>query len=554
MIVCLLACIVSFANAATLVFIDNPANRRVVQRNGHDWAEIAITGRFTGAGTRAEARITPQSGQGTFIDWTLIEDGITDGTFAGSMGITTGWYTLEVRVLDNGTQAGQSSSLFGVGDVFITAGQSNAANASPDKLTPQDPRVNAGNSTNNTWKHAADPQPISTGSGGSPWPAFADAYAARVNVPVGLISVAWGGTTVEQWLPENAMMLYPRLQNALQYVGPYGCKAVLWHQGESDAYGPTGAPAYTERLQTVIAASRQDAGFHVPWGVAIATYGPGLAQSRMDTITGAQHAVINADPYVFQGASTDDMRTGYRAPDGIHFARAGLIEHGQRWDAAVAAYSFPQPPTLSVEISDVGDGLVGYDFYLEIEDGIAGVFDVALAFDGIDGATIHQAKAFGAVTVHWESDANNFHGLGSPPFNMQQDSWVFSGWGSIWAKEPGTETYISGPTEHANRYALPLRSTAAIAEDTYIAHIVADGSVSWTGSLSRGGVASPVSGFAGRPGDYNKDGAVDLADYTVWADHFGKIGDSPADGNGDGRVDLADYTIWADHFGEGTAR
>jgi endonuclease/exonuclease/phosphatase family metal-dependent hydrolase len=52
-------------------------------------------------------------------------------------------------------------------------------------------------------------------------------------------------------------------------------------------------------------------------------------------------------------------------------------------------------------------------------------------------------------------------------------------------------------------------------------------------------------------GDYNRDGTVDLADYTLWADSYGKTGDDlPADGNGDGVVDLADYTIWADHFGE----
>jgi hypothetical protein len=52
-------------------------------------------------------------------------------------------------------------------------------------------------------------------------------------------------------------------------------------------------------------------------------------------------------------------------------------------------------------------------------------------------------------------------------------------------------------------------------------------------------------------GDYNQDGVVDLADYTVWADNFGKTGPPHihGDGNGDGTVDLADYTIWADNFG-----
>ena len=44
------------------------------------------------------------------------------------------------------------------------------------------------------------------------------------------------------------------------------------------------------------------------------------------------------------------------------------------------------------------------------------------------------------------------------------------------------------------------------------------------------------------PGDYNEDGIVDLADYTVWRDHLGAFGLSPfdgADGNGTARLRFA---------------
>ena len=52
-------------------------------------------------------------------------------------------------------------------------------------------------------------------------------------------------------------------------------------------------------------------------------------------------------------------------------------------------------------------------------------------------------------------------------------------------------------------------------------------------------------------GDYNGDGVVDAADYTVWRDSFLSIGsDLPADGDGDGFVGNSDYDLWAANFGE----
>jgi hypothetical protein len=52
------------------------------------------------------------------------------------------------------------------------------------------------------------------------------------------------------------------------------------------------------------------------------------------------------------------------------------------------------------------------------------------------------------------------------------------------------------------------------------------------------------------PGDYNHDGIVDAADYSVWRDTIGSTTSLAADGNGDGTVNQADYTIWTSHFGQ----
>ncbi len=69
-----------------------------------------------------------------------------------------------------------------------------------------------------------------------------------------------------------------------------------------------------------------------------------------------------------------------------------------------------------------------------------------------------------------------------------------------------------------------------------------------TTSESLGSVAFDVVGGAG---DYNQDGRVDAADYTVWRDNLGATvaSGTSADGNGDGMIDATDYTVWRSNFG-----
>lgn len=64
--------------------------------------------------------------------------------------------------------------------------------------------------------------------------------------------------------------------------------------------------------------------------------------------------------------------------------------------------------------------------------------------------------------------------------------------------------------------------------------------------------AYEVQGQPVTPGDYNRDGSVNLADYTIWRDMLGSEGINPydgADGNGDGDVNQIDYLIWKANFG-----
>jgi formylglycine-generating enzyme required for sulfatase activity len=61
------------------------------------------------------------------------------------------------------------------------------------------------------------------------------------------------------------------------------------------------------------------------------------------------------------------------------------------------------------------------------------------------------------------------------------------------------------------------------------------------------------------PGDYNGDGYVDAADYTIWRDTLGSHSDLRANGDNTGSsmnvIDAADYDVWKTNYGQpsGTA-
>jgi len=74
------------------------------------------------------------------------------------------------------------------------------------------------------------------------------------------------------------------------------------------------------------------------------------------------------------------------------------------------------------------------------------------------------------------------------------------------------------------------------------------------------GQASPMFGTVvyeslGIPGDYDRNGVVDAADYVVWRKTLGSevLPGESADGNFDGHVTQIDYDLWRSHFGETSA-
>ena len=76
------------------------------------------------------------------------------------------------------------------------------------------------------------------------------------------------------------------------------------------------------------------------------------------------------------------------------------------------------------------------------------------------------------------------------------------------------------------------------------------GSLTWnTSQLYITGVLSVVG--PGITGDYNSNGVVDAADYTIWRDTLGRTARGWLhDGNGNSQVDAGDYDVWKAHFGQ----
>ncbi len=56
---------------------------------------------------------------------------------------------------------------------------------------------------------------------------------------------------------------------------------------------------------------------------------------------------------------------------------------------------------------------------------------------------------------------------------------------------------------------------------------------------------------AGLPGDFNDDGVVNLADYTLWRNHLGAADETALNFNGDGGdIGPSDYVLWKSNFGQ----
>lgn len=334
--------------------ITTPTSRQIVQRSDNNFGAIVIEGTYLGsAPDQIDARVVVMPGagnSGTETAWQTIDDAPAGGGFSGTLtGVPAGgWYQLEVRGVTGGSPGKVAEvGKIGVGDIYVTCGQSNAANFGSPAAIVADDRVSAWDYSNGAWTKAADPMPGAKGAGGSVWTRLGDLLALRENVPIAFACLAVGGTRVSQWEPSGEH--YPRVSAAMHAFPIKGFRGVLWHQGESDSLVSTTPADYQSRFESMVAQSRIDAGWAVPWFIAEVGFHPNsnLAQEE-PVVAGQRNATFN-DQLVFPGPVTDDFHLEGKVSDGVHFNNTGLADHAAQWAAVLGGVPFLAPKNADFE-------------------------------------------------------------------------------------------------------------------------------------------------------------------------------------------------------------
>ena len=340
----------TFAADPSILKISHPQPYQVVQRTGITprvgYAQVVVRGEVLAGSEIAiwEYRVTPV-GVAQDAGWTSLPAQIQGGTFEAQARIPAGWFRLEVRRRVGDAVASQGSvEPFGVGEVFLVAGQSYATNCNDELLSVADEqhRVVAFDSAKGTWVAANDPQPVADGSnGGSIWPPLGDALAKELGVPVAFANVAWGGTSSQQWMPDGD--LHKRLVQVGQTLGRF--RAVLWQQGESDVIAKTTAENYIANIRAIRDTSAAAWGFEPPWLLAKSTLHPTVYNDPEGEgrIRGAIDSLSQLKGFR-PGPDTDTLANENRgdAATRRHFSGVGQKNAAQMWLAAILLEVLPR--------------------------------------------------------------------------------------------------------------------------------------------------------------------------------------------------------------------
>lgn len=238
------------------------------------------------------------------------------------------------KSLSNRVSVSIDRILAGEARVFLIVGQSNAASHG-EFVAPVVDEVYE--YYNGRVYIAKEPMLGCSGYGGSPWLYCAAHFLDEAErVPIVLVNIAQGGSSIRDWLPEGKHG--GRVNEVLKELSDHGLSvdALLWQQGEADANLMEGSvyAGYFRRLMS----RWRSSGLTAPVFVAQSTFlkgkvDPDLNQAQFDLSTQMES--------VWRGPNLDNLGLWTRC-DGTHFSEQGLVRAGEMWSECLKA-------TLEVE-------------------------------------------------------------------------------------------------------------------------------------------------------------------------------------------------------------
>jgi len=162
---------------------------------------------------------------------------------------------------------------------------------------------------------------------------FAELYAEKYNVTVGLIPCADGGTRLDQWEPGGLLFDHAVAQAKLAQRSST-IAGVLWHQGESDCH-PMLYPTYQPRFEAIMNVFRKELDLYdVPF--VLGKLGDFLDECDYPNLTGLKnYRFVNE---ALEKIAASNPMTALASAEGLtanadqlHFNAKSLYEFGIRY-------------------------------------------------------------------------------------------------------------------------------------------------------------------------------------------------------------------------------
>jgi hypothetical protein len=412
----LLAFVMNFTIAQ--ISITRPIHNSVLQRNATNNLSVSIAGQLLNNSNLYPTmqyriqQLSPQNSSylSTPINWTSYSCNY-GGLFEFTEYLAGGWYQLDVQGTVNGS-AQTASVTFGVGEVFIIAGQSNAQGVTGNIYNgtgsaPYDGVVADLHLENSGCISQFPLYPslnkLTVGSHIAPqgknnwcYTVLGNQLVDNIGVPVAFFNAAQFSTGVEDWVESiqnpsayttntygyavcdanyngtgtssgGAGHPYIALKKTLQIYGSlFGSRAILWHQGENDAHdanyaGATGGD-YITRLRTIINQARSDFGHSdLSWWICQVSLSD--ASLTNSSIIAAQ-GTVQTDSYNKAGPYTDPIGPRVSSSD-VHFTGVGLYNLGSAWYTSIGGSTLnsatPATPNAPLHITLTGSMSSGFN-------------------------------------------------------------------------------------------------------------------------------------------------------------------------------------------------